>query len=403
MTDVRDLLDQARARQWEYKTFAATWAGTLAGLWLFLEPLGLFGVWKERFETLGLAGYLILVLASALLALFGLLLRQAMADRRLVTHLLRNPQELAETHGDYNLFVHQEGRETGQTLNALVASLAPTPITKLLTAPDGTSQIGVAQRASMLGLLRHLGLVSVTSGGLAQPVSESAACFVRSLGESMSEGVTFLGGWDKAGTENPAAQGPRHLIRQQEERRLKYVHRSHLRAIRSAKACLAIIKGRRNGEDVYLMQQSNAWGELYYWFIGGVMEDRDGSEPEACLYREIEEELLLARKDILSVSAFCEARDLRISARIGALTEYHYHVFFVQLNAGSPDVQKMAQSEFTNVTFEGVARFERKNRWLTWSELETPSIKRDAPSLIEEIVRHDPSTLPPSIGREIAG
>jgi len=264
------------------------------------------------------------------------------------------------------------------------------------------------QYASLLSLLHDLGLVKIEQTNrqyLVRPVSILAGAFLRSMGFHIKHNLDYIGGWSEHGRDNPDAQRPRQILRSIEERRVKEIGRDKAEPSRYTKASLAIIKGRdENGQERYLLQWTDSWGDGRFSFIGGNMEPGD-KDFEGCMYRELKEEINLAKEDILTCRRIGEdVLERQISLRLGAFTDYTYVLFFVTLNVESERVKALFPSiEYKIKTrLAWVEKVERANRWNTWNEiLRDRLLNRDAKILLNELNRIDVGSLPLSCGLRI--
>ncbi len=182
-----------------------------------------------------------------------------------------------------------------------------------------------AYARGVLDLLHVLGLVRSGEDG-ASPADEVAAMVLDSLRAHLADGVPVGLPW---GDLDAGGLRGVDVLRAIEAARLNAVPSpTPGRVVRVAQA---VIKGRRGGEDVYLMQYDRHAGR--YQPIGGKQEpDDDG--PEAALRREMAEELGLEAPpgpaDCTLVPLRLGWRTSEVSATYGILTAYQFDFFAVQ-------------------------------------------------------------------------
>ncbi|HQE18813.1 MAG TPA: NUDIX domain-containing protein [Aggregatilineales bacterium] len=198
----------------------------------------------------------------------------------------------------------------------------------------------------VLDLLYLLGLVEPGEGGF-QPGGEVSAMVIASLQAHLADGVRVGLHWDDLDADGLRGVD---ILRAIEAARSRAVEQAT--PGRTVRVVQAVIKGRRGGEDVYLMQFDRHAGR--YQPIGGKQDPEDAS-PEAALRREIMEELCLPAvpgPDVLALTPLEPPWQTReISATYGILTAYEMR-FFAASEVGFP----LALDDDT--------------RWLTLAELE---------------------------------
>jgi 8-oxo-dGTP pyrophosphatase MutT (NUDIX family) len=172
--------------------------------------------------------------------------------------------------------------------------------------------------------------------------SAEAYYFVQSLALAVREGAIPSEAWssaDGAGVK---------LLNFLESARL---HSTNPAPIRTVEAVMAVIKARRNGEDVYLMQYDD--GARKYQPLGGKRELDDPSI-ESALVRELCEELEIADLQLnrdFSLRPLVEhAHTQVVSASLNVITRYDHNFYFV------------ADMRFTLPD-------DPRNRWITAAEL----------------------------------
>src|SRR5574341_483777 len=175
-----------------------------------------------------------------------------------------------------------------------------------------------------LDVLRLLGLVAVEEGNAA-PTGAIAELRLASLAAHAADQVTVRFDWNRL-----AGDGLRgvDIIRAMEEARAARV--SNPTPGRTVRVAQAVIKARRAGGDVYLMQYDTEARQ--YQPIGGKWSAEDASI-EAALRREIAEELGLKSppgQDALALSLLeADWGKTSISPTYGILTRYSFDFFHV--------------------------------------------------------------------------
>lgn len=250
---------------------------------------------------------------------------------------------------------------------------------------------------SVLALLRDLQLVEVSNDGIVSARADLATYFVRSLGLHLQQQVDLIGGWDEQGHDDVQAQRARSFVRLVEE------HRSATQPnplpVRQATVAIVLIKSITAGEHLYLMQFSRSWGE-YFWFVGGYLEPNKDSTPVDCAYRELREELAVELPAVISLQPVAEVSDVRISKRLGLLTDYRYHVFHAVLRSDDARVQQLWQREFT---LRSSGHQDRQNRWMTWDQIEAqPELQANVSPLLNAL-REKAAPLTASFNEPIQG
>ena len=182
-----------------------------------------------------------------------------------------------------------------------------------------------AYARGVLDLLHVLGLVRSGADGVS-PADEVAAMVLDSLRAHLADGVSVGLPW---GDLDAGGLRGVDVLRAIETARLDAV--SSPTPGRVVRVVQAVIKGRRGGEDVYLMQYDRHAGR--YQPIGGKQEpDDDG--PEAALRREMAEELSLKTPpgpaDCTLIPLRLGWRTSEVSATYGILTAYQFDFFAVQ-------------------------------------------------------------------------
>ncbi len=198
--------------------------------------------------------------------------------------------------------------------------MSETPLLAALRRPNRETPYarGVADLLTLLGLLRE--------GPPAGPSGEVAGMVLASLAAHLRDGVTAGLSWDDL---DAAGLRGVDILRALEASRLARV--AAPTPARVARTVQAVIKARRGGEDVYLMQYDAHAGR--YQPIGGKVEASDDG-PEAALRREMWEELGL--KELPTAQTCPLALILgdwgktEISATYGILTRYAFDFLYVE-------------------------------------------------------------------------
>jgi 8-oxo-dGTP pyrophosphatase MutT (NUDIX family) len=194
-------------------------------------------------------------------------------------------------------------------------------------------------------VLAAFGVLSAETGEVTSPM---AYYFVQSLVHSVQDGALTSGAWQGLMGDGCAGSGARivHLL---EENRLTCSARPT--PLRTIRAVIAVIKARREGKDVYLMQYDRKAEQFQP--IGGKQEASDASS-EAALTRELCEELSLAEltpgKDFRIKPLVEHVRFMEVSASVHVVTEYD-HGFY----------------HLTDIRFP--VQIDHDTRWISASEL----------------------------------
>lgn len=175
------------------------------------------------------------------------------------------------------------------------------------------------------GVLDLLRLLNLTAGPGDRPeaADEVAAMLLASLRAHLADGLPV--GIDWGDLDGGGLRGV-DVLRAIEEARVRAV--DDPTPGRVVRVVQSVIKARRGGEDLYLMQYDRHAGR--YQPIGG-KQDPDDASPEAALRREVYEELELpAVPDAgsLPLASLGEPwRTQTLSATYGILTGYEMHFF----------------------------------------------------------------------------
>jgi len=189
---------------------------------------------------------------------------------------------------------------------------------------EGTTppQIPEAYRRAVDDLLSSLGLV--TNGEFTSPM---AYYFVQSLKFALRENVLSGNAWTGPIADTCTGLGAR-LVRTLESFRVGCSENPT--AQRSVQAVMGIIKARRNGQDVYLMQFDP--GANQFQPLGGKRELSDASN-EAALARELSEELnlepLMDGRDFNLRPLIENVRMHSVSASLHIVTAYEHSFYHV--------------------------------------------------------------------------
>ncbi len=191
---------------------------------------------------------------------------------------------------------------------------------------DQAAQPGVevpeAYRRAVHDMLIALGVISSQTGQFTSPV---AYYFVQSLLCAFRDGALKADAWIGSLADECAGTGAR-LVRLLESHRLACVDSPT--PLRRVQAVMAIIKARRAGTDVYLMQYDDKAGQFQP--LGGKREATDASNATA-LTRELCEELEIERltpgQDFNIHPLIEHIKVNTVSASLQVLTEYD-HSFY---------------------------------------------------------------------------
>lgn len=196
-----------------------------------------------------------------------------------------------------------------------------------------------------LDVLALLGLVTRAEDA-ARPAGDVAGMALDVLRAHLADGIAAGIDWDDLDAAPPRAVD---FLRALEASRLRRVE--HPTPARVVAAAQSIIKARRDGGDLYLMQFDRHGGR--YQPVGG-KRDPGETDLEMTLRREIFEELALAAipgPDQLRLTPVGSGwKELAPSATYGVLTQYSF-AFFLAGDIGFP------------------IRVDQETRWLTRAEV----------------------------------
>lgn len=290
--------------------------------------------------------------------------------------------------------------ETGRSRLEDLVPEALTCLAESRTPPKGD------ERRILLGVLgilfKKLQILGLNKAGQLQPVSERAASFLRIMADSAEKDIAFGGNWRAEGTQNSVAVRAGDVLERLDLHRIEHTGGMNAaKPIRRIACALALLKASVNDEPALLLRWSDSWGG-YYWFVGGIQED--GETPEACVRRELQEEVGITRDCIQSVTPLVQVHDRRLSARQRVLTEYTYHLFAVSLDEHHLSCAQLLQHEAKfNKIVPGGHRVTQMCRWHTWDEVKaSPALLRDAGAVIAAIERYGFRKVPLSISSDIS-
>ncbi len=200
-------------------------------------------------------------------------------------------------------------------------------------------------RRAVRDVLITLGVLSEETGEVTSPM---AYYFVQSLLQTARDGALTADSWKGLMAEDCAGSGARIVHLLEETRLTCSANPTPLRVIR---AVMAVIKARRGGEDVYLMQYDDRAEQFQP--IGGKQEVTDASS-EAALTRELCEELSLA--------SLTPGQDFRIRPLVE-------HVQFKEISASVHVVTQYDHGFYhlTDVRFP--LNTDHTTRWISAAEL----------------------------------
>ncbi len=193
---------------------------------------------------------------------------------------------------------------------------------------DQTAQPGAevpeAYRRAVHDLLIGLGVISAQTGQFTSPV---AYYFVQSLMCAFRDGALKADAWMGLLADECTGTGAR-LVRLLESHRLACV--ALPTPLRRVQAVMAIIKARRAGTDVYLMQYDRDAAQFQP--LGGKREATDASNG-AALTRELCEELEIERltpgQDFNIHPLIEHIKVNTVSASLQVLTEYDHSFYYL--------------------------------------------------------------------------
>ncbi|MCS6871041.1 MAG: NUDIX hydrolase [Anaerolineae bacterium] len=226
------------------------------------------------------------------------------------------------------------------SLERLIAALR-----QMTQAVESDADLPSAYRDALCDLLVGLGVLEKDRRTFSTPI---ARAFVQSLSCCLEEGVLTSAAWRGAPEEPCSGIGALLTQTLERHRRVCSAQPQPLRVVRTA---MAIIKARRNDEDVYLMQYDAPARQ--FQLLGGKREMTDESSA-ATLVRELREELgmddLTPERDFTLSLLLDSVREMSVSESAHVLSAYE-HSFYQLLNV-------RFQVTETDIT-----------RWLTMDEL----------------------------------
>lgn len=257
--------------------------------------------------------------------------------------------------------------------------------------------------AGAYGLLfRRLRLLEVDERGQLCPVSQRARLFLHALAHTATGNVGFAGDWKAEGTQNESARNLGEILTRTEEFRIKaFGGIAKTPAAREVSSSLVLVKAMWATAPVFLLRWSDAWGG-YFWFVGGIQEAADGS-PEVCARRELKQELGLAESAVQLLVPVASVKDKRVSARLGVLTDYTYHLFSVAIDDDDTSAANLLTKEFAiEKTVGGGYQVCQKCEWLTWDEIKaSPNLIQDAGEILRAIEAFGPDRVPLSLRKPV--
>lgn len=278
--------------------------------------------------------------------------------------------------------------------------------TALLSLADSTASPGTGPQHIAAGVLailfKRLGVLAENGGDIAQPTSERAAAFLRSMADSAENSFSFAGNWTAKGKQNSEAIHLGEILEKIEQHRISQSGGlAKAKPMRSIASSLVLVKSTCAGIPVFLLRWSDAWGG-YYWFVGGIQEP--GESAEDCAARELREEIGIDTFAIQSLPQVATAKDRRISGRQQVLTEYTYNLFSVGLDEHHDSCKKLICTQPSiPKTVGGGYSITQKCKWHTWDEIKaSPELARDAQEIIKAIEHLGIKKIPMSVECEIA-
>jgi hypothetical protein len=212
---------------------------------------------------------------------------------------------------------------TGELIGCLQAIPVPAGVEEWLQPEQATPiQLNDDYVRGVYDVLAALGTLSAETGALSSPM---AYYFVRSLLSSARDSALTANSWQGLPDDTCAGSGAR-LVRLLEENRLTCCDSPT--PLRIVRAVTAVIKARRGGEDVYLMQYDTKARQFQP--IGGKQELYD-ADSIAALTRELCEELAIdgiqVGQDFKATPLAESIRVNEVSSSLHVLTQYD-HSFY---------------------------------------------------------------------------
>lgn len=187
---------------------------------------------------------------------------------------------------------------------------------------EGDSTASSAYCDALRDLLTGLGVLQPDGQTLS---SRTARSFVQSLLRCLEEGALSAGAWQGAPEEPCSGIGARLTQALEQHRRACSPQPQPLRVVRTS---VAIIKARRNSQDVYLMQYDALARQFQP--LGGKREENDASSA-ATLIRELREELgmddLTPERDFTLYPLVEGVREMGISESLYVLSAYEHNFY----------------------------------------------------------------------------
>ncbi len=253
-----------------------------------------------------------------------------------------------------------------------------------------------------LGLLfKKLKILAVDKHGRLQPASDRAKYFLRIMAYVSERDLEFGGNWRAEGSQHAEAVQLGDVLEKIDNHRVQRSGGVNVaKPIRSISSSLVLIKALKDGEAVFLLRWSDAWGG-YYWFVGGIQEDDES--PEDCAKREMREEICIADSSVQSIAPFATVKDRRTSSRQRVLTEYSYTLYSASLDESDPSCASILKSEpVVSKIVGGGHCISQQCRWHTWAEIQAcPRLSADAGAILNAISKFGVSKIPLSIAANI--
>ncbi len=362
------------------KWFGVSFVAVFSLLWLFIEPLGFSTIlgddYYKNHKTLV---YLIFVGTSLIFSIIYELSRRMLLYQKHTKSLINYISFQIPEFSEINVHVNKE--EISRLLQSI--KIKGFQLTDLETNRHKSVFLH-----NLFMFFEWLDLTEIRENNYF-PNNELAMLYIRSLGAHLSEEVNLF-----EGLARPEADAlnkeMRSLLKLVEKRRKE--RNVSAETIREVNASMIILKAKNEkGEDVFLMQHSKSWNEGYYWWIGGIREDKD-SDADACARRELNEELNIEERHISSLEYLGQCSEMLISSRLGAYSNYNYDLYLLNIKEHETISQLFALKNKIKVPSQHDL-VKRKIKWFTWSELsENEELKRDSKSifdLIEKVGAHN--------------
>lgn len=355
------------------KWFGVSFVSVFTLLWLFIEPLGFSTIFGNvNYEEHKVLIYILFITISIIISLIIELSRRTLLYQKhaksLITYIESQNHELS----DIEMYVKKE------EISKVLTSIDTKGLQLSKKEPNRHKTVFIH---NLFMFFEWLELAELKKEKYA-PKNELAMLYIRSLGAHFTERVSLLEGL-KRPEADPLNKELRILLGLIEKRRIEKTVTA--KTIREINASMILLKAKNEkGEDVFLMQHSKSWNEGYYWWIGGIREEKD-SDADACARRELNEELGIEEKHISSLEHLGQCSEALISNRLGAFSTYNYDLYLINIKEHESIPKLFAPESKIKIPHEhNLVR--RKNKWFTWAELsDNEDLKKDSKSILDLI------------------